>query len=94
MQNEYKNGPWTVHSTQIGFENSWVRVEASNITHPDGSPGTYGVVRYAHLACGVLPFKRYVFRLSSGLRPQLCSSDSLHDSPSTRRMDDLASSVI
>ena len=55
MPNEYKNGPWTVHSTQIGFENSWVRVEASNITHPDGSPGTYGVVRYAHLACGVLP---------------------------------------
>lgn len=54
-QDTKKNGPWTVHTTEIGFETPWIRVEASQITHPDGSPGTYGVVRFANLACGVLP---------------------------------------
>ena len=55
VQNHHKNGPWQVHSTETSFENPWVRVESSDVTHPDGTPGTYGVVRYAHLACGVLP---------------------------------------
>ena len=50
-----KNGPWTVHNTRNGFENPWLRVESSDVTHPDGSPGTYGVVRLANIACGVLP---------------------------------------
>ncbi len=54
MKNQ-KNGPWTVLDTTTGFENPWLRVEASNIIHPDGSAGTYGVVRYANIACGVLP---------------------------------------
>ena len=50
-----KNGPWLIHSTRTEFENPWLRIESSDVTHPDGSPGTYGVVRYENLACGVLP---------------------------------------
>ncbi len=50
-----RNGPWVVHDTRTGFENSWIRVEDSRVTHPGGSPGTYGVVRFANIACGVLP---------------------------------------
>ncbi len=52
---DHKNGPWTVLDTDTKFENPWLRVEASNVLHPDGSPGTYGVVRFANMACGVLP---------------------------------------
>ncbi len=55
MTADKKNGPWTVHNTEVGFENPWLRVETSQITHPDGSAGTYGVARFANLACGVLP---------------------------------------
>ena len=50
-----RNGPWTIHSTHTAFENPWVRIETNDVFHPDGSPGTYGVVRYANLAIGVLP---------------------------------------
>lgn len=50
-----RNGPWTVHDTETSFENPWLKVESSNITHPDGSAGTYGVVRFANIACGVMP---------------------------------------
>lgn len=49
------NGPWTVRSTDVSYENPWIRVETSAVTHPDGSDGIYGVVRYANRAIGVLP---------------------------------------
>ncbi len=50
-----RNGPWQVHTTQTAFENPWIRIETSEVTHPNGEPGTYGVVRYANLAIGILP---------------------------------------
>lgn len=50
-----RNGPWRVHSTETSFENPWIRVETSKVTHPGGADGIYGVVRYANLATGVLP---------------------------------------
>ena len=55
MTTDKKNGPWEVHNTEIAFENPWLKVETSEITHPDGTAGTYGVARFANLACGVLP---------------------------------------
>lgn len=50
-----RNGPWLVHTRRTAFENPWIRVESSDVTHPNGEPGTYGVVRFANLAIGVLP---------------------------------------
>ena len=49
------NGPWLVHRTELSFHNPWIRVETSEITHPNGEPGIYGVVRYENYATGVLP---------------------------------------
>ncbi|MEL6791029.1 MAG: NUDIX hydrolase [Pseudomonadota bacterium] len=48
-------GPWTVQTTQTRYENPWIRVEHSEVIHPDGTPGLYGVIRFANLAIGVLP---------------------------------------
>lgn len=53
-----RNGPWIVHETETAFSNPWIKVESSRITHPDGSAGTYGVVRFANIAAGVLPIDR------------------------------------
>ncbi|MBB4657923.1 NUDIX domain-containing protein [Parvularcula dongshanensis] len=50
-----KNGPWTILSTEVGYENPWIRVEHNDVLRPDGAGGTYGVVRFANLAIGVLP---------------------------------------
>ena len=50
-----KNGPWTVNTERIAFENPWIRVEDHAVTHPDGSNGEYGVVRFKNLAVGILP---------------------------------------
>ena len=50
-----RNGPWTVHKADVRYENPWVRVEHNDVTRADGTPGLYGVVRFANLAIGVLP---------------------------------------
>lgn len=50
-----KNGPWTITSERVGYENPWVRVDHHEVIHPDGSDGIYGVVRFANQAIGVLP---------------------------------------
>ena len=50
-----RRGPWTVRSSRVAYENPWVRVEHDEVVRPDGSPGVYGVVRFANVAVGVLP---------------------------------------
>ena len=50
-----QEGPWRVHETETSYENPWMKVETSQVTHPDGSPGIYGVVRFRGFAIGVLP---------------------------------------
>ena len=47
--------PWTTHSTEVGYENPWIRVEHSEVTTPGGSPGIYGVIRFANWSVGVIP---------------------------------------
>lgn len=47
--------PWTTHSTEVPYENQWIRVEHSSVTTPGGSTGIYGVVRFKNRAVGVVP---------------------------------------
>ena len=49
------NGPWRILSERTVFENPWIRLITHDVTHPDGSPGEYGVVRFQNIAVGVLP---------------------------------------
>ena len=49
------HNPWTTHSTEVAYENPWIRVEHSEVTTPGGSPGVYGVVRFENIAVGVIP---------------------------------------
>ena len=52
---ENKNGPWTIQSTKTAYENPWIKVDHNEVTHPNGDPGIYGVVRFQNRAIGVLP---------------------------------------
>lgn len=56
MSRDRKVGPWRVTSEQSTFENPWMKVADHAVVHPDGTPGEYGVVRFKHLAIGILPF--------------------------------------
>jgi 8-oxo-dGTP pyrophosphatase MutT (NUDIX family) len=46
--------PWRTTATRVAYENPWIRVEHHEVIRPDGSPGIYGVVRFANRAVGVV----------------------------------------
>ncbi len=54
-----RTNPWTTHSTDVEYENQWIRVEHSNVTTPGGSRGIYGVVRFKNRAVGVVPIDEH-----------------------------------
>ncbi len=39
-----RNGPWTVHASEVVYENPWIRVRHDTVTTPSGTEGIYGVV--------------------------------------------------
>jgi 8-oxo-dGTP pyrophosphatase MutT (NUDIX family) len=47
-------GPWRVTAEHEVFTNPWISLIDHAVTHPDGSPGVYGVVRFKSIAIGVL----------------------------------------
>ena len=50
----FRNGPWTVESVRVAFDNPWLSLIDHRVIHPDGSPGEYGVVHFKNRAIGIL----------------------------------------
>lgn len=48
-----EDNPWKVLSSQIKYENPWIRVREDAVVRPDGKNGIYGVVE-TRIATGVL----------------------------------------
>ncbi|HET7703177.1 MAG TPA: NUDIX hydrolase [Candidatus Limnocylindrales bacterium] len=47
-------GPWRRRARRVAYENPWVTVWHDEVDRPDGSPGIYGLVHFAHHAAGVV----------------------------------------
>ena len=47
--------PWTTHESRETYDNPWIRVTEHRVTHPNGDPGMYGVVRMKNVATGIVP---------------------------------------
>jgi hypothetical protein len=39
---------WLTHASRTAYENPWLRLREHDVTRPDGTPGTYGVVEMRH----------------------------------------------
>jgi 8-oxo-dGTP pyrophosphatase MutT (NUDIX family) len=50
-----KRGPWQQCSSDIVYENPWIRVNHEQVITPAGTQGIYGVVHFKGRAVGVLP---------------------------------------
>lgn len=46
--------PWTVLSSEVKYDNPWIKVEESQVINPRGGEGIYGVVHFKNKAIGVL----------------------------------------
>lgn len=50
----YQN-PWqTLHVKKI-FESPWIELELHDVINPSGNKGQYNIVKFKHLAIGILP---------------------------------------
>lgn len=54
---EEDGDPWTVKGVTQAFANDWFHIDAHELIHPGGAPGTYSVIRVRRLAVGVLPIE-------------------------------------
>jgi 8-oxo-dGTP pyrophosphatase MutT (NUDIX family) len=50
-----KIGPWTQETSQLVYENSWIKLRHDNVTTPGGHKGVYGVVEFQNRALAVIP---------------------------------------
>jgi 8-oxo-dGTP pyrophosphatase MutT (NUDIX family) len=47
-------GPWQRTASRRIYCNPWISVREDAVIRPDGSPGVYGVVEFAHWATGIV----------------------------------------
>ena len=50
-----KVGGWKTKSTNIVYENPWIKISHEEVITPKGSDGIYGVVHFKNTAIGIVP---------------------------------------
>lgn len=55
MKTSDLKNPWKTLSTEVKYENPWIRVTESSVINPSGNPGIYGVVHFKNRAIAVIP---------------------------------------
>ncbi|MBK6702349.1 MAG: hypothetical protein IPG56_00325 [Caulobacteraceae bacterium] len=56
-----RDNPWTITNTGKVHSNEWFEVEQNAVVRPDGSHGSYEVVRIRVLGVGILPIDAHGF---------------------------------
>jgi 8-oxo-dGTP pyrophosphatase MutT (NUDIX family) len=51
------DNPWKVLSSQVMYDNPWIKVTEHQVLNAAGNPGIYGVVHFKNLAIGVVPYE-------------------------------------
>ena len=57
MQQDPTQNPWQVLSSEVKYDNPWIRVTEHQVLNAAGNPGIYGVVHFKNLAIGVVPYE-------------------------------------
>lgn len=52
-----EKNPWTILSSQLQYDNPWIRVTEHQVLNPAGGKGIYGVVHFKNLALGVVAYE-------------------------------------
>ncbi len=55
MMDHAQENPWTFLSTELKYDNPWIRVEEHQVLNPAGNHGIYGVVSFKNIAVGIVP---------------------------------------
>lgn len=52
---DHTENPWTTLSSEVKYDNPWIKVTEHQVLNPNGNPGIYGVVTFKNLAIGIVP---------------------------------------
>lgn len=52
-----EKNPWTVLSSEVHYENPWIKVTEHQVLNPSGGRGIYGTIHFKNLAVGVVPYE-------------------------------------
>ncbi|MBO9641336.1 MAG: NUDIX hydrolase [Siphonobacter aquaeclarae] len=47
--------PWTTVSSEVIYDNPWIRLRHEEVIAPTGKPGIYGVAHFKNKAIGIIP---------------------------------------
>lgn len=57
MIKDHTENPWQITSSELRYENPWIKVVENKVINPSGNPGIYGVVHFKNDAVGVVPYE-------------------------------------
>jgi ADP-ribose pyrophosphatase len=55
MDNIENSNPWKTLTSDIVFDNPWIKVTKHDVINPSGKPGNYSVVHFKNIAIGIIP---------------------------------------
>ncbi len=55
MQPDPSHNPWKTLSSEVKYDNKWIRVTEHQVINPGGGNGIYGVVHFKNKAIAVVP---------------------------------------
>lgn len=55
MKKNEAHNPWTKLSTEVKYENKWVKLIEDQVLNPVGNKGIYGVVHFKIIAVAIIP---------------------------------------
>lgn len=55
MKKNLAPNPWKKLSTEVKYENKWIKIVEHQVTNPAGNPGIYGVVHFKTYAIAIIP---------------------------------------
>ena len=53
--NSNNPNPWQTQSSEVKYDNPWIKVVENKVINPAGNNGIYGVVHFKNLAIGIIP---------------------------------------
>ena len=53
-----KKQAWKTLSSEVKYDNPWIKVEEDQVLNPAGGKGIYGKVHFKNLAIGIIPIDK------------------------------------
>lgn len=84
-----QENPWTTKSSEVQYDNPWIKITEHKVLNAAGNDGIYGTVHFKNLAIGIIPLDenyntwlvgQYRYPLNK-YSWEICEGGGKHDTP-------------